>query len=153
MNRALDHALVAMELEEAFQSGRELGLRFGHPLWDADLLTFLYRTPPELLNQGGRSKGLVRGMLARRFPELGFERQRKVTGTPVVRELVTREGKVAWRRMGGATALAELGIVDEGAASTLIDGVLDQAKSPEKNVYAYRVWDILALEAWVRPRL
>jgi asparagine synthase (glutamine-hydrolysing) len=153
MNRALDHPLVAMELEEAFESGRELGLRFGHPFWDADLLTFLYRTPPELLNQGGRSKGLVRGMLARRFPELGFERQRKVTGTPVVRELVSREGKVAWRRMGRVTALAELGIVDEGAVSTLIEGVLDETKSPKKNPYPYRAWDILALEAWVRPRL
>jgi asparagine synthetase B (glutamine-hydrolysing) len=153
MNRALDHALVAMELEEAFESGRQLGLRFGHPLWDADLLTFLYRTPPELLNQGGRSKGLVRGMLGRRFPELGFERQRKVTGTPVVRGIVAREGKVAWRRMGGATALAELGVVDEGAVSTLVAGILDETTPPEKNEYAYRVWDILALEAWVRPRL
>jgi asparagine synthase (glutamine-hydrolysing) len=153
MNRALDHTLVAMELEEAFESGRQLGLRFGHPLWDADLLTFLYRTPPELLNQGGRSKGLVRGMLARRFPELGFERQRKVSGTPVVRELITREGRVAWRGMGGVTALAELGIVDEGAVSTLIDGVLDETKSPEKNAYAYRAWDILSLESWVRSRL
>lgn len=153
MNRALDHALVAMELEEAFESGRQLGLRFGHPLWDADLLTFLYRTPPELLNQGGRSKGLVRGMLARRFPELGFERQRKVTGTHVVREILAREGRVAWRRMGGATALAELGVVDEGAVSTLIEGVLDETKSPEKNAYSYRAWDILSLEAWVRPRL
>jgi asparagine synthetase B (glutamine-hydrolysing) len=152
MNQALDHALVAMELEEAFELGRRLGLRFGHPYWDADLITFLYRTPPELLNQGGRSKGLVRGTLARRFPELGFERHRKITGTPVVRSMFTLEGEAAWRRTGGATALAELGIVDEAGASRLLAGLLneDTRKSPEKNAYAHRIWDILALEAWAR---
>jgi asparagine synthase (glutamine-hydrolysing) len=152
MDEALDHALVGMELEEAFEFGRHLGLRFGHPYWDADLLTFLYRTPPELLNKGGRSKGLVRGTLARRFPELGFERHRKITGTPVVRSMFTLEGELAWRRMGGATALAELGIVDKAGTSDLLGGLLNEhaRKSAEKNAYAYRIWDILGLEAWAR---
>jgi asparagine synthase (glutamine-hydrolysing) len=152
MNQALDHALVAMELEEAFECGRRLGMRFGHPFWDADLLTFLYRTPPELLNQGGRSKGLVRGMLARRFPELGFERHRKITGTPAVRTMFTLEGEAAWRKMGGVTALAKMGVLDEAGTSRLLGGVLNEntRKSPEKNANAYRIWDILALEAWAR---
>jgi asparagine synthase (glutamine-hydrolysing) len=153
MNEALDHALVAMELEEAFESGRRLGVRFGHPFWDADLLTFLYRTPPEFLNQGGRSKGLVRGMLARRFPRLGFERQRKITGTSVARTVFVREGEDAWRRMGGVTALAELGVVEKRSASTLIEGLLDEPKAPAENAHSYRIWDILALEAWARAHL
>ena len=153
MREGLDHALVAMELEEAFESGRRLGLRFAHPLFDADLLDFLYRTPPELLDRGGMSKGLVRGMLARRFPELGFERQRKVAGTPVARTMFVREGSMAWRRFGGATALAALGVVDGRATSALIDGLLSGRKPPEENAYSYRIWDILALEAWARFRL
>jgi asparagine synthase (glutamine-hydrolysing) len=153
MNEGLDHALVAMELEEAFEVGRRLGLRFGHPFFDADLLAFLYRTPPELLNRGGRAKGLVRGMLARRFPELGFERQRKVTATAVARTMFVREGEVAWRRMGGATALAALGVIDGAATSAMVETLLSKRGSPEENAYSYRIWDILALEAWVRLRL
>jgi asparagine synthase (glutamine-hydrolysing) len=153
MREGLDHALVAMELEEAFESGRRLGLRFAHPLFDADLLDFLYRTPPELLDRGGMSKGLVRSMLARRFPELGFERQRKVAGTAVARTMFVREGRVAWRRFGGATALASLGVVDGAATSALIESLLANRRSPEENAYSYRIWDILALEAWARFRL
>ena len=153
MSEGLDHALVAMELEEAFEGGRRLGLRFAHPFWDADLLEFLYRTPPELLDQGGMSKGLVRGMLARRFPELGFDRQRKVAGTPVARTMFVQEGRAAWRTMGGPTALASLGVVDGAATSALVEGLLSERRHPEENAYSYRIWDILALEAWVRSRL
>jgi len=150
MNRALDHALVAMELEEFFEAGRRVGVRFGHPFWDADLLTLLYRTPPELLNQGGRSKGLVRSTLARRFPQLGFERQRKVTAGPVARRTFVEEGGPAWRRLGGATALADLGVVDANAVSDLMEGLLSNVRDSEENVHSYRILDIIALEAWAR---
>jgi hypothetical protein len=139
-----------MELEEIFATGRRLGVRFGYPFWDADLLAFLYRTPPELLNQGGRSKGLVRSLLARQFPELGFERQRKVVGTSVARKIFVEEGGAAWRRLGGATALANLGVVDQNAASALIEGLLSNGKIPESSVQSYRIWDIVSLEAWAR---
>jgi hypothetical protein len=152
MNEALDHALVAIELEEAFESGRSVGVRFGFPFWDAELLSFLYRTPPELLNRGGRSKGLVREMLSRRFPELGFERHRKVTGGPVVRDMLLEEGRSAWRRMGGVEALVQLGVVDGPATQTLVMKLLGERKVPENLARLHRVWDILALEAWARAR-
>jgi hypothetical protein len=66
--------------------------------------------------------------------------------------MFTLEGEPAWRRMGGATALAELGIVDEAGAADLLGGLLNEntRKSAERNAYAYRIWDILALEAWAR---
>lgn len=150
ISMSLDHSLVSMEIEEIFENGRRLGVHFGHPYWDADLLTFLCRTPPELLNRGGRSKGLVRSTLAHRFPELGFERQRKVAGTPVARNVFVQEGAAAWRRLGGATALAKLGVVDEAAVSDLIEGLLSTEKIPEDNVDSYRIWDIVSMEAWAR---
>jgi asparagine synthase (glutamine-hydrolysing) len=150
MNLPLDHPLVAMELEEAFENGRKLGVRFGFPFWDADLLTFLYRTPPELLNRGGRSKGLVREMLSRRFPEVGFERHRKVAGTPVVRTIILEEGGSAWRKMGGVKALDELGIVDGKTVRTVVSNLLNENRPLEKRSHLWRVWDILALEAWSR---
>jgi asparagine synthase (glutamine-hydrolysing) len=149
MNESLDHPLVAMELEEYFDAGRRLGVRFGHPFWDADLLSFLYRTPPELLNQGGRSKGLVRSTLARRFPELGFERQRKVSGTPVSRRIFVEQGGAAWRKLGGATALADLGVVDANAVFDQVNGLLS-IRPVANNVHSYRIWDLVSLEAWAR---
>ena len=68
---AFDHALVAMEMEETFEQGRRLQMRLRAPYWDSELLAYLYRTPPELLNRGGWSKGLVRESVARRFPSFG----------------------------------------------------------------------------------
>ena len=75
----LDHPVAAMELEEFFENTRLTGVRTACPFMDADLVDFLYRVPPDLLDRGGRSKGLVRDELARRFPDLGFERHKKVT--------------------------------------------------------------------------
>ena len=43
----LDHPLVAMELEETFEQSRRLDMRILPPYWDAELVRFLYRTPPD----------------------------------------------------------------------------------------------------------
>jgi hypothetical protein len=51
--------------------------------------------------------------------------------------------------MGGVPALAELGIVDAVAVGRLLREILEQRRSRE----AFRIWDILNLEAWLRPRL
>ena len=93
----LEHPLVSMELEELYTQGRRLGLRILQPFWDAQLVDFLYRTPPPLLNEGGRSKALVRRAVARRFPGLGFEHQRKVAATGFVRALIEDEGDARGR--------------------------------------------------------
>ena len=63
----------------------------------------------------GYSKGLVRQSLAQKLPQLGFERSRKVTASGFYRSVLIQEGVDAWRKMGGAQALTELGVVD-GAA-------------------------------------
>jgi asparagine synthetase B (glutamine-hydrolysing) len=149
MRRALDHPLVSWEMEEAFESGRRLGMTVRQPFWDAELVELLYRTPPELLDRGGRAKGLVRQMVARRFPGLGFERQKKVLATNFFNARVLQEGKDAWQAMGGASALAQLGIVEEGSLRSTVTGILvrnDRRK-------AFHIWDVLNLEAWLRTRL
>jgi hypothetical protein len=51
---------MLMEKEKGFGYGRKIGVRILHPHWDRDLVSFLYRVPPDLLNRGGRSKSLVR---------------------------------------------------------------------------------------------
>ena len=96
-----EHPLVSMELEELYAQGRRLGMHMLQPFWDAQLVEFLYRTPPKLLNEGGRSKALVRHAVARRFPGLGFENQRKIAATGFVRSLIEAEGRRAWSELGG----------------------------------------------------
>ena len=149
LRECLDHPLTAMEMEEVFESGTRMGSRILMPYWDADLLEMLYRIPPHLLNKGGRSKGLVRQSVARRFPQLGFERQKKVISTNFFNSTMLQDGKKARQALGGTPALAELGIVDAERLGSTIDGILGGNKFDQ----AYRIWDVLNLESWLRPRL
>jgi asparagine synthase (glutamine-hydrolysing) len=149
MRSALDHPVMDLEHEEFFESGRRSNLRLLMPFWDVDLLTFLYRVPPEALNAGGRSKGLVRGFLDRRFPDCGFRRQRKVLAKHYFDSVVLEEAPKVRQRLGRVRALADLGIVDGHA----VDGKMDELLSSGNRLGIQRVWDILSLEAWAQSHL
>ena len=142
------HPMRSLDQEELYASRRRVGLRELQPYWDSDLVEFLFRTPPRLLNRGGRTKGLVRYAVGRRFPGLGFERHRKISASNFFCELVQAQGPLVWQRMGGVRALAELGVVDAGSVNQWLakrvpdDRLMDTAK----------VWETLGLEAWVRAR-
>jgi asparagine synthetase B (glutamine-hydrolysing) len=153
---ALDNPMVAYELEEFYESGRHLGIPLLHPFWDADLTAFLARVRSRLLMRDGYSKGLVRQSLAQKFPQLGFDRSRKVTASGFYRSVMIREGVEAWKRMGGAQALAELGIVDGLALDRHMNDLFRQGDAglsgadPGKT---WQIWYVLTTEAWLRPRL
>src|SRR6185369_2050477 len=110
---SLDHPLVAQEMEENCQIERRLGMRIHQSYWNAEIVELLYRIPPRILNHGDRSKGLVREMVNRRFPNLGFGSQKKVTATNFFDSLVKEQATLSLRKLGGLRKLAELGIVDE----------------------------------------
>jgi asparagine synthase (glutamine-hydrolysing) len=148
MRTALDHPLVSIEAEEVFENGRRMGVRFLHPFLDADLVDLLYRVPPQYLNRGERSKGLVRDALARRFPNLGFERQKKILVTEYFSSVMFGEGAALWRSLGGPRTLAELGIIDGLATEKMIQQIF--GKNPSE---AFRVCELLFLETWLRPRV
>jgi len=153
---ALDNPMVAYELEEFYESGRHLGIPLLHPFWDADLTAFLARVPPRLLMRDGYSKGLVRQSLRQKFPQLGFDRARKVTASGFYRSVMIREGVEAWKRMGGAQALAELGIVDGLALDRHMNDLFrhgDAGLSGADPGKAWQIWYVLTTEAWLRPRL
>jgi asparagine synthase (glutamine-hydrolysing) len=152
IRETLDHPLVSMELEEVFENGRRMGVPVRQPFFDADLVEFVCRVPPELLNGGGRSKGLIREAAATRFPELGFDRQKKVAATAFSRPLIAEEGLRIMREMDGTPALAEAGIVDQRKMRRSIEGALAHG-GRTRSGGAYRLWDTLSLEAWLRPRL
>jgi asparagine synthetase B (glutamine-hydrolysing) len=147
--KSLDHALVSLEMEEDFEVARRLGLLEVHPYWDPDVVEFLFRTPPELLLRGGRGKGLVRNMLAERFPGLGFESQKKVVSTGYFRETMLQEAALAWKETGGVRALDDLGVVDGPSFGGAVDSIL----AGRDLRTTYRIWDVLSLEVWARARL
>jgi asparagine synthase (glutamine-hydrolysing) len=146
IRKTIDHPLIAWELEEIFENSRQMGVRVLQPYWDAEIIELLCRTPPHLLNKGGRSKGLVRYGLERRFPNAGFERQKKVSALRFFNNSLLQQGAEVWRRMGGACALAELGAVDAKALDAEMNKVL--ANNQVKDVY--RIWEVLVLDSWLR---
>jgi hypothetical protein len=99
--------------------------------------------------QGGLTKGLVRGMLDRRFPELGFGQQKKVVGTAFAFETFESEIPKALREMGGAPGLSQLGIVDQ---QRLEETLAHFSVAPDRRT-SNQLFHVLSLEAWVRPRL
>jgi asparagine synthase (glutamine-hydrolysing) len=144
-----EHPLMLLEAEENFAYARDVGVRLLHPFWDPDLVAFLFRVPPRLLNLGGRSKGLVRRTLDRRFPDLGFRRQKKVLASEYFRSSV-REGTRARpsvdRRL---SAMVEAGIIDGSLFPSLLDGWIREAEP----WHLERVWDLLTMEAWIRGHI
>jgi asparagine synthase (glutamine-hydrolysing) len=149
IRQALEGFLQALEFEEWFENGRRLGASVLAPFWDSDLVRFLYRVPPRLLNWNGRSKGLVRRTLAHRFPGLGFERQPKVVVRTYHRDLLLRNGPAAWRALGGAAAMAELGLVDGTALEPRMSEIFSGVHAGEWG----HIWPVLSVEAWLRGRV
>jgi len=149
MQLALDHPLVAIELEEHFELGRRLGLRMLHPYLDADLVALLYRTPPALLTQGGRTKAVVRSAVARRFPNLGFDVQRKTNATAFFRRSVCAGAGAVWNASSGLPALSELGVVDSQEISADLGAIIAGHRPHE----THQIWNVLNLEGWARARM
>jgi asparagine synthetase B (glutamine-hydrolysing) len=141
----IDHALMSRDLEEQYEFGARLGVRFMHPYWDPDLAAQIYRTPPERLLKGGRAKGLVRDSVARRFPGLGFERQRKVSAQAFFTATVAAQGPAVFRTIGDFTALAAIGVVNPAGARAMVeDGFRRQSR---EMLVANQLF---SLEMWAR---
>lgn len=146
---SLDHPLMSWEMEEAFENGKRLGMRFLQPYYDADLAEMLYRTPMALLNRGGRTKGLVRETISRRFPGLGFDRQKKIEIKEFFSQLIRRDGNRVWKQMGGAQALGALDLVDPERVDSFVHTAINSGEHRQ----AFDAWMVMNMESWLRPRL
>lgn len=144
--QCLRRALVTMEMEENFECGRRHGLRLMHPYWDADLVDLLFRMPPAWLHRGGRSKGLVRQALARRFPQLDFIRQKKSLALTFFNSIIAKEGQAAWQALEGVPTLAGLGLVD----SAQLKAAFHEAHARDSIDFYGKYANALTLEAWLR---
>jgi asparagine synthase (glutamine-hydrolysing) len=146
MREFLAHPLLAMTFEERFYRDRLAGVPTLHPYWDLPLVDFLMRTPPELLNSGGRSKALVRKAMVKRFPGLGFENQKKLLATRYCQDIYRNQGPRIWEELGSARQLAELGLVDLDR----FHGILPACLRSNSQTALHRVWHGAFVEAWVR---
>jgi asparagine synthase (glutamine-hydrolysing) len=145
---SLDHPLFSWEAEEQYEWSKQLGARFLHPFFDADVVETLYRKPPGILNEGGRTKALVRGTLARRFPELALGSQRKVPFRSFLQSVILRESPTLVEAVGHLPSLSALRIVDGRATRAYIKrGLKPGGPSVERMLH------ILNLERWVQANL
>jgi asparagine synthetase B (glutamine-hydrolysing) len=144
-----DHPVATTEAEEHAEEGRRIGVPLRHPFLDPELVRLLCGARVDDLNDGRRSKAPLRALVAEEFPGLGFESQRKPIAAGYVSSLVSESGPRAYARMGGPRALAELGVVDPAGTDRLVDVVVGGSD----RVAPYRLWEVLCLEAWARPRL
>jgi asparagine synthase (glutamine-hydrolysing) len=142
----VEHPLTAMEGEETFHIGHKLGVRYRHPYWDPAVAGILYRTPPLLLFQGGFSKSVVRNTMARRFPGLGLEHQKKRAATLFMSLVLNKELPGLWSRNKDLTALGDLRVVEPRAAIAQADRNL---KSGTVRGFG-RTWELMNVETWVR---
>jgi asparagine synthase (glutamine-hydrolysing) len=146
LERSLDHPLAAMDFEEIYHAGQRAGAPIISPFVDVRLVELLYRVPPDVLNGGGRSKGLVRWGLGRRFPELRFDSQKKVSGMSTLVRLMGEEAASLWRTAGCAPSLERLGIVDQ----RFLDQAAEEAFREPPGLKTRRLFDVLAAETFVR---
>ena len=59
---------------------------------------------------------------------------------------MAKEGPGVWRELGGATALAEIGVVDPGSVDSFVQQTLE-TRDPRAVSF---VWYLMTMETWVR---
>ena len=143
----LDSADKWFREEETFLVGQRTGIPIREPFWDPDLIEFLVRVRPRARSRGNRAKALVRGPLARRFPDLDFDRQRKSWLGPALRTVVSTQAGAAGRALGGFSTLVDLGVIDRQQARAFVD---DGCAETSRQFLFDWSWQLLNLEAWAR---
>jgi asparagine synthetase B (glutamine-hydrolysing) len=139
----LDHVLLSWQEEERFEMGKRFDVRFLHPFWDPDVVDLCYRSLPTFMSQGGRTKALVRGTIARRFPGQGLEEQRKVVARSYYHSVLLREFARLVDLAGDFPALSALGVVDGRAVGAVVRGERQTSRMS-------RLFNLIGVEMWTR---
>lgn len=145
----LDSADKWFREEETFLVGRRMGTPLREPFWDPDLIELLVRVRPQARSAGGLAKALVRRPLARRFPGLGFEAQRKSNLGEAFLSMLSAEAGFARQVVGKLKGLVGLGVIDGEQVQVLLDDALAGRSHRTQVSWA---WEILNLETWLRSR-
>src|SRR5262249_16015189 len=101
---------------------------------------------PSRMSEGGRTKGLVRGTIARRFPALGLDRQRKVISTPFYHSLLLREWAALANLAGDFPALTAAGVVDGRTTGAIV-------RKERRCLRMARLYILIGAEMWARAHV
>jgi asparagine synthetase B (glutamine-hydrolysing) len=137
------------EFETAFHVDSMCGLRLLSPYHDHDLVSFFTRIPPPVLVHGNKYKGLLRPLVEKYLPGLGFGEQRKDYPKPALdldlRNL--RNGVIAAWPSFRFSALAQIGLVDPARAAR------EYERAPTHTSGALvRMFALMSAERWVSAR-
>jgi asparagine synthetase B (glutamine-hydrolysing) len=142
--RSLDHPLISMQMEETFEMGHHVGLRFLQPFWDSEMVNLLYRVPPQVLNQGESSKGLLRKFLQQRLRLDHVLSQKKMILSDLYNTQMADEAPAAWGELGSINALEQLGV----ARNDLWNRAYHEILTGKRGLY--NIWNVFSLETWAR---
>ncbi|MDP9280269.1 MAG: hypothetical protein M3P00_12685, partial [Gemmatimonadota bacterium] len=144
----LRHPEVSMYFEDWFMTGRRIGIPLLHPFWDVDVVALLYSASPEVLQLGGRPKGLAVTLVKRRLATLGDHWPRKAAADAFLEQILAEGLAGAWSSIGGLRTLEKLGIVDaKGIGGTI------QADESGNSLPLRDAWAIVTSEFWLRTRI
>ncbi len=150
LTQILFHPVSSMELEEEFENGRRLGIPILGFYQHQELISYLFRFPPHLLNTGRPQKGLVREILQQRFPDLGLQKQKKISATSNFHEVVLQETGAVWDQLEGIQSLARIGIVNPRKSDTFISTTLNDPAPKSMDIWMLK--HLIIYETWLRNR-
>ena len=85
--------------------------------------------------------------MAKRFPGLGFEKQRKVWAGAFFHKTVWKELPALRESIGGFSHLSDLGVLDAARTNLYVDEVLQNRRAVAKVLHLYN------LEVWARKNV
>jgi len=142
-----DNPYLHHEFETAFHMESTCGLRLLSPYHDRDLARFFNRIPPRVLVHGNRYKGLLRPVVGKRLPGLGFENQRKAYAPEWEARHLRDLRQSIMRAWPGERfeALGDLGVVDPV-------GVLTETERIATHGFTnlVRMFGLMSAERWIR---
>jgi asparagine synthetase B (glutamine-hydrolysing) len=141
----LDADFLSITHEEGFELGARTGTALLSPLLDADVIDLLHPLPPRRLTARGRAKAPARDVLSRYLPDLANSWPRTVYANSFWTETIRAEGSRAWSASGGASVLAELGLVDTDRLEAILRAAAAAAPSD-----LTAAWRALSLSSWLQ---